>query len=135
MTNLYDFLRRVHNDANGQPGSVNITADEMTWLEQYLRAPDVEINFKARATGETNNEGEPVMELNLAIAGDGFEVFAMLCEAMVQNYQFADMATRAVAFYRDHIPSCPICSVKHFGRTEPPKNWIFSHDKPPTDGK
>lgn len=56
-------------------------------------------------------------------------------EAMVNNYQFAQIIQKAEAFYREHIPSCPICAPKHFGAIEPAKDWIFSHVKPEKDGK
>jgi hypothetical protein len=144
MTNLYDFLRHIKAQADkAVPGAaplsrdlyITITEADRDWLTQYMHSPDVQIHFKAKDTGQKDPQNEPIMELDLAISGDGFEVFALLCEAMVQNYQFAEMVQRAVAFYRDHIPTCPICSVKHFGAKEPPKNWIFSHEKPDINAK
>lgn len=141
MTNLYDLLRRVKADAEkATPGTVPlsnpparfvpITDQDLEFLNQFFQATDVDLHFKARDTGEKDKDGEAIMAVDLAIAGDGFEVFAVLCEAMVQNYQFADMAMRAVAFYRDHIPNCPECSKKHFGQQKPVLSWKFEPHKP-----
>lgn len=128
MTNLYDLLRRLLNDPR-----TPLTADDTTFLENYLTAPDVLINFKARRVGGTDEE--PVMAQDFQIAGEGLEVFCLITEAMVNNYQFAGIIQNAVGFYRDHIPNCPICAPKHFGAREPDKTWIFSHNKPETDGQ
>lgn len=135
MTNLYELLRGIVAQADSRPpGAAPISSDhlvainpeELEWLRNYLTAPDVLINFKARKVGE-EPDGEPIMAQDFQIAGDGFEVFAMICEAMINNYQFADMINRANAFYRDHIPTCLCCQKKHFGAKEPEKNWVFSH--------
>src|SRR3989304_423673 len=144
MTNLYDFLRHIKAQAaRAVPGAAPLSQDlyitmtdaDRDWLTQYMQSPDVQIHFKAKDTGNKDAQGEPIMELDLAIAGDPFEVFALLCEAMINNYQFAQMVQQAVGFYRDHIPTCPICAPKHFGNKEPEKTWIFSHNKPDTDGQ
>jgi hypothetical protein len=58
----------------------------------------------------------------------------LLCEAMLNNFQFADMVTKALSFYRDHVPTCPTCQAKHFGHKAPEMNWIFSHPTPGQNG-
>lgn len=126
MSNLYDFLRKMLD-------SGYVSLDDREWLENYLKAPDVLINFKARRVGGTDEN--PVMAQDFQIAGDGLEVFCLITEAMVNNYQFAEIIQGAVGFYREHIPNCPICSTKHFGPKEPTKDWNFSHSKPGQDGK
>lgn len=142
MTNLYELLAGIANQArNGVPGAaplsrdryVTITDEQLEFLENYLKAPDVLINFKARRVGGTDED--PVMAQDFQIAGEGLEVFCLITEAMVNNYQFAQIIQNAVGFYRDHIPNCPICAPKHFGAREPAKDWTFTHAKPEQDGK
>lgn len=131
MTNLYEFLRFIRDEYD--TGDVNLSPEYLKWLDDYLQAPDVLINFKARRVGGTDEE--PVMAQDFQIAGEGLEVFYLITEAMVNNYRFAKIIQSAVGFYRDHIPKCPICAPKHFGSKEPPKDWQFSHSKPEQDGK
>lgn len=145
MTNLYELLAAVlanydkpstgFDPNNCAPGQlVHITPDVAEFIRNYLKAPEVLINFKARKVGE-QADGEPIMAQDFQIAGEGFEVFCLITEAMVHNYQFAETIQKAVAFYREHIPTCPICAPKHFGAIAPAQNWIFSHVKPEKDGK
>lgn len=135
MTNLYDFLRAIRTQGKrATPGAaplgnadklfITISQEELAWLDQYFQSPDAELHFKAKATGEMKGD-EPVMALDFAIAGDGFEIFSLICEAMVQNYQFAEAVLKAASFYRDHIPTCPTCSKKHFGNQKPVLDWRF----------
>lgn len=133
MTNLYDFLRNIKEQAQGPHGDAVISEEQWNFLEHYLAGEDVLINFKARRIGGTDEN--PVMAQDFQIAGEGLEVFCLITEAMVNNYQFAQIVQNAVGFYRDHIPNCPICAPKHFGRKAPDNNWIFSHSKPDTDAE
>lgn len=129
MTNLYDFLSRVLNDATSNPPySVNMTAAEIDWLKQYLSDPGVELHFKARQVGEKN--GEPVYAQDYAVAGDGVDIFSLLTEAMLQNGQIADLVIMAANFYKEHVPNCPDCSKRHFGQEKPAKDWTFKPHKP-----
>jgi hypothetical protein len=131
MTNLYDFLRYIREEH--QTGDVTLSPEQLQFLEEYLSPPDVIINFKAHRVGGTDDD--PVMAQDFQIAGDGLEVFCLITEALMNNYQFAQIIQKAVAFYREHIPTCPICAPKHFGAIAPANNWIFSHVKPEKDGK
>lgn len=137
MTNLYELLGQIlakydrpdtgFNPSNTAPGQlVHITPDMADFIRNYMRAPDVLINFKARKTGQ-DERGEPVMAQDFQIAGDPFEVFVLLCEAMVQNFRFAEMVERALAFYQDHIPTCPVCLPKYMGVIPADQTWNFSH--------
>lgn len=140
MTNLYDFLRQLKAQAEKAiPGAaplanadrifVTISQADREWLAQYMTDPENLIQFKANKVGE-QPDGEPIMAIDFAIAGNGLEIFCLLTEAMLQNFQFADQVLKAAAFYRDHIPGCPDCSRRHFGQDRPDLNWIFSPHKP-----
>jgi hypothetical protein len=113
MTNLYEFLRRIYHESTGMPPyTVTMTPDEITWLRQYLQAPDTHINFKAKATGAFQ-DGEPIMEMDFTMAGDGLELFTLICEATLRNPFFGSLILKAAAFYRDHVNSdCPHCYDK-----------------------
>jgi len=143
MLNLYELLRHVHKMAsNGVPGAaplsrdryVTINDEQLAFLEHYLQGEDVVLHFKARKVSE-QADGEPIMAQDFQIAGEGFEVFCLITEAMVNNYQFATIVQNAVGFYRDHIPTCVHCQKKHFGQEPPDLDWQFNHPKPATDGK
>lgn len=140
MTNLYDFLRELFSYAQGVPAGgkadgiqratlIPLSEDQFAWLAQYVAAPENLLEFKANKVGE-KEDGEPIMAMDFAIAGDGLEIFCMVTEAMVQNFQFADIVLKAASFYRDHIPNCPQCSKRHFGQQKPVLNWDFSPHQP-----
>jgi hypothetical protein len=145
MTNLYELLRQIlatYDDPitgldpnNTEPGQLVRVSPEMAdFIRNYLTGPEVLINFKARKV-DTNAEGEPIFAQDYQIAGPPEEVFCLLTEAMIQNYQFATLIQGAASFYRDHIPTCAHCQKRHFGSAEPERNWIFDHPKPETDAK
>lgn len=70
------------------------------------------------------------MAQDYAIAGNGVDVFSLLSEAMLANYQFATQVRMAADFYKEHVPKCPDCSKLAFGMAKPPMNWNFSPHKP-----
>lgn len=119
MTNLYDFLRGIYEDANKSTESydssrektVKIRREDIPWIEQYLAGPDHEIHFKARAIGEERG-GEPVFAMDFGIKGTGVEIFQLLTEVMLQNATFADLVVKAGLFFRDHVPTCPACQAE-----------------------
>lgn len=129
MTNLYDFLRRIADEVKHGESHIFIRQEEVTWLNQYLQSPEHELHFKARQVGYDEIKKEPIMALDLAVGGDGLEIMAMICEAMVQNFQIADIVLKAASFYRDHIPTCPECQKRHFGLNTPAKDWTFTPHK------
>lgn len=142
MLNLYELLRHIHKMAsNGVPGAaplsrdryVTISDEQLAFLEHYLQGEDVVIHFKARRVGGTDED--PVMAQDFQIAGEGVEVFCLITEAMVNNFQFATIIQNAVGFYRDHIPNCIHCQKKHFGQELPDLDWQFAHPKPDADAK
>lgn len=128
MTNLYDFLRRILSDLRDQPsGNVFVSGEDRAWVEQFLRAPDVLIDFRVRATGQVVG-GQPVYETNYAIAGDGVDVFSLLSEAAMANPQFADLVRGVANFMSDHVPTCPACQGevnKFYNTPDDERTWEF----------
>ncbi len=118
MQNLYDFLRRVLTDAQrqlpntaplGNDGArlVRITDDDIEWLTQYMRGPDVELHFKAKIVGGTPED--PLMAQDYAIKGEGVDVFSLVTEAMLANPHWANLVLLAANFFKDHVPECTDC--------------------------
>lgn len=116
MTNLYDFLRRVLSDAQRQlPNTaplisngarlVAINDQDIEWMAQFITGPDIEIHFKAKRVGGTDED--PILAQDYAIKGYGVEVFQLLTEAMMANGHFANQIVLAANFYREHVPNCP----------------------------
>lgn len=133
MTNLYDFLRSLLDQADNQdksqcgPMPTTVTREDLDWLRQYMRAPDHQIHFKARKVGEEN--GEPVYAQDYAIAGNAVDIFSLLTEAMMQNASFAQVVGCAYRFFVDHVPTCPDCQASMADADPHFANWKFSPHK------
>jgi len=127
MTNLYDFLRRVYADSQGTD-TVNITSGDRQWIEQYLTGPDIEIHFKAKRVGGTDDD--PVLAQDYGIKGEGVDVFQLVTEAMLQNPHFANLVLLAANFFKDHVPECPDCRKALIDARESQRiNWNFTPHK------
>lgn len=128
MTNLYDFLRRIADAAekDKELGAVVIQDTEIEWIRQFLQAPDVEINFKARKTGD-EVEGEPVYAQDYAIKGQPFEIYTLLTEAAMQNPVFCDMLFAASGFMTGHVDECEKCSAYLQKAREDFQNQVFDY--------
>lgn len=130
MTNLLQFLKRVKADATGTPPfTVNITRQELEWLDQFLNDPDHEIHFKARILPGADPDN-PVVEQDYMIAGEEINVFCLLTEAMLQNTTFAVTVQRAARFYQEHVPGCEACKATILESTRRGPNWKFSPHNP-----
>lgn len=124
MTNLYDFLRRLHAEPD-KP----LTADEVQWIEQYMTAPDNEIHFKSRRVGGTDDD--PVMAQDYAIKGEGVDVFQLITEAMLTNPHWANLVLMAANYFKDHVPECTDCRQALIDARETRRtSWNFSPHKP-----
>jgi hypothetical protein len=142
VTNLYDFLREILSYAQGVPAGgepdgiqratlIPLSEDQFDFLKQYMTEPDVQVHFKARRVGGTDED--PVTAQDYAIAGDAVDVFSLLTEAMLANYQFANLVNAASRFYWEHVGNCPEC-LKHTKRP-PFLNWDFKPHKPLDNAK
>lgn len=128
MTNLYDFLRRTLANAKANPANnIHVSAEDMAWMEMYLKAPMDEIHLQARPTGRVV-EGEREMETHFQVAGDPADVFSLLCEAALANPTLWTMIRGCAAYLADHVHECDACMAKmREYETTPPddRNWQF----------
>lgn len=130
MTNLYDFLRKIYEQAKADDLNVVQPSDEdLRWLEQFLQAPDVEIHFRAVDTGE-RIAGDPVMSQNYTIAGDEAQIFSLIVEAALINPRFQKVLRVVLEFIDSHVPTCPACQNRHNeGQKCPPNTaWGFPNN-------
>lgn len=137
MTNLYDFLRRILDDAENQNKSVptflahvdvewiRLTHEDIDWLRQYMQAPDIQIHFKANKIGESAT-GAPIYAQDYAICGESVDVFSLLTEAMMANSSFASLVGAAYKFFEEHVPNCADCNSR-LDKADPVNpNWKFT---------
>lgn len=126
MTSLYDFLWKIKNQIDTD-GSLEILFDneQLEWLDRFLSVSENEIHFRSKQNGEMDANEEPLYEMHYQIAGEPEEIHSLLCEAMLENYQFARLIVSAAQFYKEHVPICTQCSVLAFGMKKPPMDWSF----------
>lgn len=145
MTNLYELLGYVLNKydkpttgfgaKNNEPGQlVHITPQQAEWIRNYMTEPETQINFKARETGR-NKAGEPIMALDFQIAGHNVDVFSLLCEAMLQNANFASLVVQAARFFFEHLPFCEPCKKQYQAAQTGRHTWMMIPHKNPENGK
>lgn len=130
MTNQFEFLRKVLEAGRKAPmvnykHTIKIAHEDLQWLDQFLKAPDHELHFKARHTGQYKNR-EPVYAQDYAVAGEPVDIFSLLTEAMMLNSQFARLVIGAARFYAEHVPTCPICKERHAEPSCETDSWDFS---------
>lgn len=106
--NLYDFIRKVI--AEGK--DFRPSPSDLVWARGFIQAPDVELNFKAKKIDETTT-GEPIYRTDFSFKGEEVQLFELLCEAGMQNGDFAEIITVAARFFSDHVPTCPHCQSNH----------------------
>jgi hypothetical protein len=124
MTNLYEFLKMILDDARRSAyNTVNISTADQDWLEQFLTAPDAELHFKAKRVGGTDDN--PEMAQDYAIAGAEVDIFSLITEAMLQNSTFALTIQRAAYFFQEHVPTCPDCQATILRDATKPPSWEF----------
>jgi DNA-directed RNA polymerase subunit RPC12/RpoP len=121
MTNLYEFLRKMLD-------SSYVSLEDREWLEQFLKVPENQLDFKSRRVGGTDDN--PVMAQDYAIAGTQLDIFSLLTEAMMQNPTFADLVMGAAKFFQDHVPNCQHCKAAVLQATTK-ASWEFKpHPSP-----
>jgi hypothetical protein len=133
LPNLYDFLRQLKRQADrGIPGAaplgngdkyfLTITEQEKGWLESFLKPADMELHFKGRRVGGTDDN--PVVAQDYLIVGDQVDIFSLLTQAMMQNPTLAELVQAAAKFFQDHVPSCEHCKAAVLQYTVHP-SWEF----------
>jgi hypothetical protein len=129
MTNVFDFLRRLLEDSRAdQDNQVTLTAADRVWIESFLRDSDDFLHFRARATGVYDAHGDPIVEQHLALGGDEFSVFSLMCEAALRNKRFARMVEATHNYMQDHVATCPDCqrTLSEVNMAVPaPETWEF----------
>jgi len=115
MTNLFEFLTDVLETARTNDGVVHLTPAHRLWMENFLRAPDVELHFAATPTGkivETADGPLPEMITNYLVRGEPRQVFELMSEAALQNPGFYRLCEGVTAFMKNHVPTCSDCQQK-----------------------
>lgn len=128
MTNLFDFLRWIkseveHHGFHNKNFALTISEEQYAWLQQFLHPSDMELHFKGRRVGGTDDN--PVVAQDYLIAGDQVDIFSLLTEAMMQNPTFADLVQGAAKFFQDHVPNCQHCKDAVLQHAMQP-SWEFT---------
>lgn len=163
MTNIYELLRLILQAAKVSPKHhVFLSSDEIKFLEHYLTAPDTLIQFKSYKTGKLvpievedpavaqryidegyqieGKPAEPEISYDLSLAGNPDDIFVLLSEAMMQCPNFANIVVGAARYFKEHVPTCPICEQNHPGKfpTDCPdlqdfRGWEFYKRQTPSN--
>lgn len=132
MTNLFEFLQSLLDRAREDEGRLTLAAPERVFLETFLRAPDVELHFRATHTGkivDTPTGPLPEMVTNYVVRGEPVEIFELLSDAALQNPGIFRLCEGVSGFMREHVGTCESCraQVEACDMADPgPDFWKFS---------
>lgn len=114
QTNIITLLEKILRHSEGQPGCVNITADDRAFIETYLYGQGVELQAKASfiQAAPTLEGLRPVNE-HFFVKGNPVDIFTLLTSMAHQCPNFAHILTAAGKYVRNTIPICKTCFLPH----------------------
>lgn len=106
--NLYDFLRKILKEGK----DFRPSPSDLVWAKGFLENNEIELVFKATKVDETTT-GIPVMRTDFSFRGEPVELFELMVEGAFASEVILETIKVSAAFFRDHVPFCPVCKTNH----------------------